>query len=149
MKQKYEADLDKVKVYNAIRGNMSLESVERVESDADFTLKNVRANQDPLELWRIIKKTHVRGRTGVDKLDRASANEEYHNLKMRSGESLPEFKLRLERAIRAREFVELPVINEETQALDFILKTDDARFAEMRKELVRRESVIDDEYCEL
>ena len=62
VKQKNDMEFEKVKVYNTIRGNMSVESIERVESDPDFILKNVRTTQDPLELWKIVKKTHVRGR---------------------------------------------------------------------------------------
>jgi hypothetical protein len=100
-KQKNMAELDKVKIYNIIRGNMSVESIERVESNADFTTKKVRDTQDPLDLWRIIKKTHVCGRTGVDLIDEANVQSMYHGLRMRQNETVPEFKLRYERALRS------------------------------------------------
>ena len=114
---------------------MSTESIERVESDPDFTIKNVKASQDPLELWRIIKNTHVRGRTGIDMIDQVHVDEAYNSLRMRSGESLPEYKLRFDRAVRAREHANLTKIDEKRQTIDFILKADDSRFAEMKKDL--------------
>lgn len=110
-------------------------SIECVESDPDFVLKNVRATQDPLELWRIIKKTHVRGRTGIDLINRVNVDEAYNTLKMRSGESLPEFKLRFDRAVRAGEHAKLHKIDEARQTIDFILKADDSRFGEMKKDI--------------
>jgi hypothetical protein len=54
---------------------------------------------------------------------------------MRQNETVPEFKLRYERALRAKKQVNLPDIDEARQAIDFILKVDDHRFGEMKKSL--------------
>jgi hypothetical protein len=135
LKQKHVFDQDKVKVYNAIRGNMSQESIERVEADPFFTSLKIRETQDPLEFWRLIKKTHVRGRTGNEVVDQINVEEMFNNIRMRQNESAVEFKTRFERALKAREHARLENIDANRQAVLLIRKADDVRFGELKKQL--------------
>ena len=78
---------------------------------AEDDWEDTNNEQDPLELWRIVERTHLTRVTGSTVLDQDNAMREYNRVRhYEKGDSLPEYKKRHERAIEALTRVEHPHI---------------------------------------
>ena len=119
-KQNRQSERDKVAWFSIILGLLSQESEDLVQAEDDW--EDTNNEQDPLELWRIVERTHLTRVTGSTALDRDNAMREYNKVRhYESGDTLPEYKKRHERAIEALERVEHPHIpSEEMQVIKWI-----------------------------
>ena len=122
---------DKIKLYWLIRGQMSVESIDKVKEHLMERWAILEAKQDPLELWEALKQTHTSYSTGLKKADAAKAREAYYKFRQYASESLTSYKDRFEVLLRAMESMGLDTPSEDDQAADFLQRLND-RFAARR-----------------
>ncbi len=119
------------KMFAEMWGHMSEESKDKVRQHPNWHL--IQKEDDPLELWKAIKATHIVTAIGNPVADRATARDNYSKVKQHPTESLARYKVRFDNAVRARVALEDPHLpSEEDQAMDFINRLDDARYARFR-----------------
>ena len=110
---------EKVSWFSVILSVLSPASKDLVEAENEWETVNV--DQDPLELWRLIERTHLTHVTGSTDIDRADAMDAYIAVVQLKDETLPDYKKRHERAIQALERVEHPSIpTERMQVIKWI-----------------------------
>ena len=131
-KKKHETDSPKL--YWLIRRNMSEESTDKVKEHLAEEWDESEKLQDPVELWKAIKLTHTAYSTRNPFQDKQQLRQAYADMKMHSGETLLNMKVRFTTAIRAIESVGITVHSEEDQAADFIAKLD-TRWASLKTQL--------------
>lgn len=119
---KYKSDSPKL--YWLIRRNMSEESVDKIKEYLGSRWEDSERDQDPVQLWDAIKKTHTAYSTGNPYMDKQSVRQSYSDMKMHPAETLVNMKLRFTTAIRAMESLGINPPTEEEQAADFIAKLD-------------------------
>ena len=110
---------EKVSWFSVILSVLSPASKDLVEAEDEW--ETVNEDQDPLELWRIVERTHLTHVTGSTDIDRADAMDAYNSVVHLKDEPLPDYKKRHERAIQALERVEYPSIpTERMQVIKWI-----------------------------
>ena len=98
-----------------------LSPVSRDLVEAEDEWETVNVEQESLELWRIVERTHLAHVTGSTDIDRADAMDAYNAVVHLKDEPLPDYKKRHERAIQALERVEYPSIpTERMQVIKWI-----------------------------
>ena len=136
----YQKKLDKleekkVSVFAFIFGQMSEESKQVCARSKKYEKVITRQNH-PLKLWKIIRRTHLSAQTGHNRMDRRQARKEYEVLRQHpDGETLLEFKKRYKHAIETLHAVGETVPSEEDQAIDFLEKLDQNKYAEFAADL--------------
>ena len=106
VKEGLRAESQKVEWFALIISILSPASKGLVEAEHEW--EDIEERQDPLELWRIIKRTHLTRITGSTDIDRYNAMEAYNSCKQERHESISEYKKRFERAVSALERVQHP-----------------------------------------
>jgi len=125
---------DKPKLYWKIRCNMSEESTDKVKEHLGVHWESCERDQDPVELWKAIKCTHTAYSTGNPFTDKQALRQGYNDMKMFSGETLINLKLRITTALRAMESLKMTIPVDEDQAADFIAKLDQ-RWSSLKTQL--------------
>jgi len=125
--------LNTQKLYAILTSQLSAESEEVIKETDDW--EDIESKSDACALWNRIKETHLAPSSGIDLLDRRKARTDYNSLFQRSGETVQDFKDRFDRAIQALLAVHERVPDVKDQAVDFIEKLDNKRFALMKSEL--------------
>ena len=120
-------------LFATIFGQLSEESKDKVRQDANF--EEVWENKDPVGLWTIVGLVHQTGGTGIAILDKRDARKAYASLRQSRYESCLEFKTRFVQAIDRLIAVEETIIDDETMAIDFIDRLDEARFSQLKADL--------------
>ena len=114
---------ERTQIYQIIWGQLSVESKEKVRQSPQYPVAESDDNgrPDPLELWKIIARTHLVRSTGNIVLDRVEAKTNYDRIRQGFNESLGDYKLRFDRAIEALDqlgYTQIPIENE--QVIHFI-----------------------------
>ena len=88
----------RTQIYQTIWGQLSVDSKEKIRQSHMYQSAESDANgrPDPLELWRIIARTHLVRSTGNIVLDRIEAKTTYDRIRQGYNESLGDFKLRFD-----------------------------------------------------
>ena len=94
--------------FSTIMRVLSQASKDLVEAEDEW--EQVNEDQDPLELWHLVERTHLTRITGSTDIDRANALEAYNSIRQEKNENLADYKKRHERAISALERVQYPQI---------------------------------------
>ncbi len=139
-----EMHMNKPKVFNVMLGNMSAESKDKVKQDTNWT--TILAEQDPLELLKIIKSTHIIGQTNIKRLDTFYARESFETLKQKSGQSLYDFKHVFEQHMDAYKSLGITELSAEDQAFSFIQKLNDQDYGDLKRDLENMASLGKDSY---
>ena len=92
---------DKAKLFWLMRGNMSIESTDKVREHMLDDWDQLKITQCPLTLYNAIKVTHTAFTTGANRNDASEAKRSYHEAKQGQFESLADYKDRMETMIRA------------------------------------------------
>lgn len=116
----------KTKLYGTIMGQLSADSLLRIKEETAWSA--VQASCDPLELWKLVTKTHLVSTSGVKSEDRMTVRREYQGVVQLPDEALGDFITRFNNA--HKQLVE--PMPEEDLAADFIDKLDDVRYASMK-----------------
>ena len=128
----------KLGCYQLIWSTLSTESRAKLRQRPDFVTK-VEHDMDPLELWKAIEAVHLVAATGSAAHDISRAREIYDGLRQRRAESLAEFKLRTDTALRSLKIAKATVPNNQEQALDFLRRLDQDRFVQLTVQLRNNE----------
>ena len=112
------------KLYWMIRRNMSEESTDKIKEYLAGEWEESEKTQDPVALWQAIKFTHTAYSTGNPFTDKQQLRQAYSEMRMHSGETLMNLKLRFTTAIRAMVASNVDIPSEADQAADFISKLD-------------------------
>ena len=123
---------NKPKVYALIKGQLSLESLERVKSLPGWN--DVERDCDPIELCRRIVATHLVQAKADEEETKFEARQQFSNCRQQWNESTPEFKKRYDYRIRALVSVDEHVLDEPALARDFLGKLDLNRYGELIKD---------------
>ena len=129
----------RTQIYQTIWGQLSVDSKEKVRQNANYSSAESDENgrPDPLELWRIIARTHLVRSTGNIILDRIEAKTTYDRIRQGFNESLGDFKLRFDRALEALKqlgYTQIPIENE--QVIHFIKALHDSRYYEWKTKMI-------------
>jgi len=123
---------NKPKVYALIKGQLSLESLEKVKSLPGWN--DVEQNCDPIELCKRIMATHlVQAKADIEET-KFEARQQFSNCKQQWNESTSEFKKRYEFRIRALQSVGEHTLDDAAMARDFLGKLDLNRYEELMKD---------------
>ena len=125
---------DKPALFAVMWGQLSTESEQVIMQHPRWNV--IQERDDPLELWRAIRDTHVVNAVGQNQVDRMIAREQYGRLRQQPNENITQFKERTDEAIRAMQSYGVPVPPEEDLASDFINRLDKARYANFQAELM-------------
>ena len=106
VKEGLRVESEKVEWFALIVSILSPSSKDLVEAEQEW--EDIEERQDPLELWRIIERTHLTRITGSTDIDRYNAMEAYNACRQERHESISEYKRRFERAVSALERVQHP-----------------------------------------
>jgi len=106
VKEGLKMNSEKVEWFAFIISILSTASKDLVEAEDDWA--DTELEQDPLQLWRIVERTHLTNITGSTDIDRHNAMETYNSCRQERNESSLEYKKRFERAVSALERVEHP-----------------------------------------
>ena len=111
---------DRVSWYAMIMGQLSPASKQLVQANNDWN--NVERDKDPLQLWQIITATHIVARTGNPAMDNRAALLAFNTIEQRDGETLPDYRLRLQQCVQVLEAIKHPHIpSAEEQVFQFIV----------------------------
>ena len=106
--------------YAIIMGQLSPASKHLVQAHTDWT--NVDRDKTSLLLWHIITATHLVARTGNPAMDKRAAFLAFNTIEQRNGESLSDYRLRLQQCVQVLEAIKHPhTPSEEEQVLQFIV----------------------------
>jgi hypothetical protein len=101
---------------------------------ADYIAIMANRSDIPLEMWRIIIEIYSSGLHGggmVTAMDKQKARHGYANLKMKEGQSVLDYKKAFKAAVDLMEQIEAGGPDEESQAVDFLAKSDRKRYGMM------------------
>jgi hypothetical protein len=129
-KQIQEYQSNYTAIFYDLWSNMSHESRAKVLEVQGFSLEE----RDPLDLWKAIILTY-RGTGSEPIFDRLKAREAYNKLFQQNNESVAHFKERFENALDQLRAIGADLPSEADQAMDFINKLDNYRFARFKVEL--------------
>ena len=119
-KRAMKTNNDKVSWFSVIQSVLSQESEDLVQAEDDW--EEVELEQDQLELWRLVERTHLTRVTGSTVLDQDNAMTEYNKVRQHDrNESIQEYKKRHERAVDALVRVGHPQVpDEQMQVIKWI-----------------------------
>jgi hypothetical protein len=98
---------------------------------------------DPLELWKVIKSTHMSARTQSSRGDRDKANQDFADLRMGKQESIDNFKQRWDALLEVMVATGASIPSTEDQVTKFIRTLDRERYGQFRVECINREAAGD------
>ena len=98
---------------------------------------------DPLELWKIIKATHLSSRTQSSRGDRDKASQDFADLRMGKQESIDNFKQRWDALLEVMVATGASIPSVEDQVTKFIRTLDRGRYGQFRVECINREAAGD------
>ena len=128
------------KLYHGILSLLSADGEEAVRRHASFKEK-AEADKDPLELWRIVKDTHLVPSNNPDEdAVRSRCRAKLAAIKMWEVESLAQFKPRYDSTYNAYVDSGNAVPMALDQAMDFLNALDDVRYGEFRRNLLNDKS---------
>ena len=135
LSERQDMERDKVKLYGAMIGNVSHESLDALMRSPEWL--KVDEDKDPLNLWTLIKSTHLVSNSSVGNEDiaRADAREKYNTLRQRPGEPLSQFYERYKECIERFSSVRQKPPEDIDQAWDFIRKLDKAKYESLERKL--------------
>ena len=128
-----KVNADKPGMFAFIKSTLSPESEERVRQHNNWAL--VEPEDNPLELWRAIKATHIVNAVGNATTDRAAARDHYYRLQQGPTETLQHYKDRFDSALRGITALGGTAPSAADQAIDFINRLDDGRYAQFKVDL--------------
>lgn len=120
-------------LWGLVWGQLSAESEEQIRKEEGWTAAD--AAKDPLELWKLVRKTHQVGASGVAVIDLVEATNNYSRLRQGQSELISSFKRRTDEAIAALAASNAAEISLPLQAAQFISRLDDSRYATMKADL--------------
>jgi hypothetical protein len=120
-------------LWGLIWAQLSAESEEQIRKEEGWAAAD--ASKDPLELWKLVRKTHQVGASGVAVIDLVEATDNYSRLRQGQSELISSFKRRTDEAIAALVASNASEIPNALQAAQFISRLDDSRYATMKADL--------------
>ena len=124
---------DRPKLQAAMWGNMSADSQARVRQHAKWV--NIETQKDPLALWIAIVETHMFNSVGNSTIDKATARDNYNNIRQAGDETLAEYKDRFDYCVNALKAAKTTVPDDADQAIDFINRLGMGRYATFKANL--------------
>ena len=112
---------------------MSAESEEKVRQVSNW--EEIDQLKDPLLLLKAIKDIHLAAESGFNTKDRQKTRLLYSNLQQGDEETLLSFKEKFDHAIDAMEAVGQNIPSSEDQAIDFLTKLNNSRYAPLKVQL--------------
>eukprot|EP01037_Dinobryon_pediforme_P026878 gene26878-29552_t len=88
------------------------------------------SNWYPVKTLKILIKIHSNNLTGMNALDRKTSRDQYNSMTQGKDEILLNFKRRNEEALNSLRATGEPLPSEASQAVDFLSKLDEGRYAE-------------------
>lgn len=130
------------KLYGFIYTHMFTASQSKVKEE--FAQADI--DKDPVVLWTLIRRTHLTHVHGIQEpmihLNKRERLTRYSALRQGDREYIASFKIRYDAQVQAGIGAGLPVIDEETMAMDFLHKLDPKRFERMLNHM-RRNAIMD------
>jgi hypothetical protein len=117
-------------LFALIMAHLSIGSETKVKECATWELIN--EEKDPLGLWQIIVRTHIAPSTGMLKTDKLEVRKAYANLSQGSSETVLSFRERTQRALNMMLGLNMPDMDPEIVAADFIDRLDNGRFESLK-----------------
>jgi len=124
---------NRAQLFATIWGQLSAESEEKVRQVNNWD--EIDQQKDPLLLLKAIKDIHLAAESGFNTKDRQKTRLLYSNLQQNNQETLLSFKEQFDHAIDAMEAVGQNVPSNEDQAIDFLTKLDNSRYAALKVQL--------------
>ena len=125
---RYEDNL--IKAFADILSTLSLDSRDKVMLSEKYA--DVNLSKDPLELFQLIKTSHVGARGSIEIVARVERTQIYENIKQLPNESIRDYRDRIRVAIDGMKAVGLTPPTEDIQTVRFIKGLDEARFLQMQ-----------------
>jgi len=133
-KKKEKLREKKVATFAFMFGQMTEESKQVCARDPKYD-EAILQQSNPLKLWNIIMRTHLSEQTGHSRMNRRVARKAYETLRQDEGETLLNFKRRYEDALKTLKASGESTPSDEDQAIDFLEKLDQNKFAEFGADL--------------
>jgi hypothetical protein len=125
---------DRPALFALIFAHLTPASEHKVKEEAAWDA--VFAARDPLELWKLISKTHIAPTTGQTEIDKMSIRRIYSGLAQGKSETIYDFRERFQRTLEMRKGLGLADFGADEIAQDFLDKLDPARFESMKTALM-------------
>jgi len=131
---------DRVILFDVIRGNLSLESRQKVEESSSWG--DIKHQRDPLLLLRRIRDTHSAGEHRTTIVSQQLSLIKYYAMRMGSAESITAYLKRFQDQLLSLTALGLDAPPQHQQSVQFIL-TLDSRWAQFRADLENQLKVIE------
>jgi hypothetical protein len=122
----------KLALYSYIMLHISDESEQKLKEQP--TWNAISLAKDPLLLYQLLKVTHFGVVTGNLQVDRVKAQKDFVNIRQHEKESLIEYKKKFEHKVNTLSSLQLPIPNDQEQAITFIKGLDSAQYAALKDE---------------
>ena len=130
VKRQGKANEEKISLFGLINSTLSKESKQRLQQEESWTKVNV--DQDPLQLWKLIKSTHIGSNTGKSVADMELARQRYYEVKQGTM-SLIDFKRRFDLLVETLTAVGLTKPAEDELAVHFISRLEPSKYAVLKQ----------------
>jgi hypothetical protein len=126
--------IDRTSMFAYLISKLSKESLDEVQGDASWD--KIEVSRDPLDLWKVIKATHqILTTSKVASIIKKTAREEYAACKQGPFEHIVDYKKRFDARLDAFT-VSGNTAPPKDVAVDFMYGLDNARYAELKAEIV-------------
>ena len=125
-------------VFNMMIEGLTEAGVMRLETYVHWTGgSQVKARQDPVGLWKLIKKSHQEESGGSTTLTKRALQEEFNKMRQQSGENIMQFKERIRKHVARMKDMHMKVPDDENQVTTFIAGLH-GRFDEAKSDYQRK-----------
>jgi hypothetical protein len=145
-----DMEVEKTGMYAYIFSKLSKESQDEVQGADKWAA--TETSRDPLELWKIVKKTHqILTTSKVATVIKKTAREEYMSCKQGAFEHIVDYKRKFDARLDAYIVSGNTKPSDEDVAMDFMYGLDNNRYAEFKAELVNdlQKGTITDQISDL
>ena len=131
--QREKMEGDRVSMCGDILSILDSSGKDKLELHQEYIDLMTNNTDIPLQMWRIIVQIYsagIHGGGGVTAMDKSDARIEYSNIKMKDGQSILEFKKLFKASVGLLRQIDAGTPDDETQAVDFLNKSDKRRFGQ-------------------
>ena len=127
----------KPQIYGALYGSLAECSQVKIREDADW--KTCESHLQPLKLFKLVEKVHLRPRsTGIAENDQDEAADYYNNLRQAASEPLHEYHQKITAALDTLKAIGAPIPTAEEQGRRVVKSLDPSRYADYQMRLHNR-----------
>jgi hypothetical protein len=116
------------KMFARIWETLSDMSKEKISQEPDY--EDFYRRDDPLDLWKAIKRTHLTANTGNLRKDKEDARHKYENIYLGATESLSKYYNRFQQTVQLYVGAGNVAPTQEDQAIHFLAMLDKQRYAD-------------------